>query len=112
MGFNPGGGGSGSIASSSDVTLQSLTNNDLLSYNSTTGKWQNKAVGTGSYTISNAPAGAMFSVYKSAGTWPSRPTSRSDITVFWIGTAAAPSIITSGTSGMLQDVDVWIEQPS
>lgn len=49
MSFGGGSGGSGSIAGSSDVSLNSPTDNQVLAYNGTTGKWQNQtASGTGS----------------------------------------------------------------
>jgi hypothetical protein len=68
------------------------------------------STGSGTMTIANAPAGAVFSAYKSGSAWPARPSSRTDITIFWIGVAPAPAIVTSGTGGMLQDVDVWLER--
>lgn len=42
MGFGGSGGGSGSIQSSSDVALSGLGNNDVLTYNSSDSKWENK----------------------------------------------------------------------
>ena len=43
MSFNPGGsgGGSGSIAGSTDVSLSSLQDNHILAYDQSTDKWQN-----------------------------------------------------------------------
>jgi hypothetical protein len=61
----------------------------------------------GAVTAANLPAGSVMFVRKS-GTWPSRPTSRSDITVFWIGADPDPSIVSSGTGGMLNNVDMRI----
>lgn len=40
MAFNPGGGG-GSLATSSDVTLSNITNGQILSYDQTAAKWKN-----------------------------------------------------------------------
>lgn len=48
MGFNPsGGGGSASIASSSDVTLNNPANNEVLAYDATAAKWKNATVSGG-----------------------------------------------------------------
>lgn len=50
-------------------------------------------------TIADLPAGSVITVYKSGGTWPARPTTRSDITVVWTGTLPGPAIVSSGTGG-------------
>ena len=42
MGFGGSGGGSSSIAGSSDVALSSLANNHVLAYDGATAKWKNK----------------------------------------------------------------------
>lgn len=57
MAFNPGGGGSGSISTSTDVALNTPANNQVLSYSSGTGKWVNAtSPGTlnprGAFTVS------------------------------------------------------------
>jgi hypothetical protein len=59
-----------------------------------------------SIPISLMPAGTTLTVYKSGGTWPARPTSRADITVRWNGDDPSPSIVSSGTGGMLDGIDV------
>ncbi len=50
MGFNPGGGGSGSIGGSSDVALSNPANNDVLAYDISTSKWKNAPVHGGGNT--------------------------------------------------------------
>jgi hypothetical protein len=42
MGFGSSGSGSGSIASSSDVTFNNVVDSQLLAYDGTTAKWKNK----------------------------------------------------------------------
>lgn len=44
----------------------------------------------------------VFRVRKVAGVWPARPTSRTDVTVEWIGPNPSPPIVTSGTGGMYE----------
>lgn len=52
------------------------------------------------------PAGATITVLKDATTgWPARPTARADLIVAWKGPDPSPSIVTSGTAGMLDNVD-------
>jgi hypothetical protein len=49
MGFNPGGsGGSNAIGTATDVALSNVTNNEVLTYDSTAEKWQNKTATGGS----------------------------------------------------------------
>lgn len=43
---------------------------------------------------------SVLFVRKSGGVWPARPTTRTDVLVFWIGPDPSPSIVTSGTGGM------------
>ena len=56
------------------------------------------------YTL--LPAGTTITVLKAAGTWPARPTSRADLIVRWKGADPSPAIVTSGTGGMMDGVDV------
>lgn len=49
--------------------------------------------------ISDLPAGSILYAAKSGGVWPARPTTRTDVRVFWIGADPAPAIVTSGTAG-------------
>lgn len=60
---------------------------------------------SGTFPISLMPAGTTLTVRKSGGTWPARPTSRTDITVIWVGADPSPSIVASGTTGMIDNVD-------
>jgi hypothetical protein len=64
MGFG-GGGGSSSIAGSSDVALNSLANTQVLTYDSPSSKWKNAAVPT--------VANAQVTVRWSGSAWPARP---------------------------------------
>lgn len=106
MGFGGGSGGGSSVAGSSDVALSSPTNNDVLTYDSTSSKWKNAIGGSGggAVTVANLPAGSvLYARYITASsTWPARPTSRSDIMVHWIGgdESHPPSAAING-------VDLW-----
>lgn len=61
MGFGGSGGGSGSIQTSSDVALSGLSNNDVLTYNTSDSKWENKPAQGGSGAVSsvNSKTGAV-----------------------------------------------------
>lgn len=80
MGFNPGpgGGGSSSIAGSTDVTLSSVQDDQVLTYDTGADKWQNKDASTlaspliwwnGTDWLYPGPAGAAITA---------RPSSRTD----------------------------------
>lgn len=56
-------------------------------------------------TVSQMPAGITLTVLKSGSTWPARPTARADVVVAWKGPDPSPSIVSSGTAGMLNNVD-------
>lgn len=64
----------------------------------------------GAVDYASLPAGTTLTVIKS-GTWPARPTSRSDIIVQWKGADPSPSIVSSGTGGMLDNVDIRLVTP-
>jgi len=49
-----GGGGASTLAGLTDVSISSVTNGDLLKYNSTTGLWNNTKTLSGSYTLSGS----------------------------------------------------------
>ena len=66
----------------------------------------------GAPTYANLPAGTTITVAKSGGTWPARPTARNDIIVQWKGPDPSPSIVSSGTGGMLDNVDMRFVTPS
>lgn len=69
----------------------------------TSGTLSNSRIGV--LDIANAVAGTNVTVFKSGGTWPARPTSRTDIVVVWSGLDPSPAIVSSGTGGMLDNVD-------
>lgn len=59
MGFSPGGGGSSSVGSSTDVALNNPADSEALVYDGTTGKWKNAAVvGTTGPAGPQGPQGA------------------------------------------------------
>jgi len=93
MGFNPGsGGGSSSIAGSTDVALSSVQDDQVLTYESASSKWQNQNSQGGSPTIESLPAGSTVSRIYGGSSWPVRGTSRTDIIVQWIDfTGSAPT---------------------
>lgn len=67
----------------------------------------------GNYTpsIDDLPSGSTITVLKSGSTWPVRPTARTDIIVQWKGADPSPVIVNSGTSGMLNNVDIRLVTP-
>lgn len=80
MSFNPGGGGgSSSIAGSTDVALSNVQNSQVLAYDNGAAKWQNQAAAmqASSMMIVTAPATV-------------RPTDRTDIGVLWVAHATQP----------------------
>lgn len=64
-----------------------------------------------SHGIADMPAGTTITVLKSGGVWPARPTTRTDIFVQWKGADPSPSIVTSGTGGMYDNVDSRLVTP-
>ncbi len=111
MGFGAGGGGGGTVGSASDVALNNPSDGQVFTSDGTIGKWKNATATGGLPTHANLPAGTTLTVSKSSGTWPARPTSRSDITVQWKGPDPSPSIVSSGTGGMLDNVDIRFVTP-
>ncbi len=83
--------------------------NMTVTYNDTAGTVTLDATG-GTPTYANLPAGSTVTVSKS-GTWPARPTSRTDIVVQWKGPDPSPSIVSSGTGGMMDNVDIRLITP-
>lgn len=106
-----GGSGSSSVAASTDVLLSNPANGQVLAYDGTSAKWTNQTQSGGSPTYDNLPAGTTLTVTKSGTTWPSRPTARGDIVVQWKGPDPSPSIVSTGTGGMLDNVDVRFVTP-
>lgn len=74
------------------------------------GTWKTApAGGSGSPTYETVPAGSTFTLDRSGGAWPARPTTRTDVVIRWRGTAPAPTLVTSGTSGMYA-TDEFVEE--
>lgn len=57
-------------------------------------------------TVADIPAGSTLVAQKSGGVWPARPTARADVVVIWKGADPSPSIVSSGTGGMHDNIDV------
>lgn len=68
-------------------------------------------VNSGTLSYGTLPAGTTLTVVKAAGVWPARPTSRSDIIIQWKGPDPSPAIVSSGTGGMLDNVDIRMITP-
>jgi hypothetical protein len=62
-------------------------------------------------TVAQLPAGSTLTVLKSGGVWPARPTDRADIVVQWKGADPSPSIVSSGTGGMRDGIDIRLVTP-
>lgn len=58
--------------------------------------------------IADLPSGTNLVVQKSGGTWPNRPTTRTDISVTWVGPTPDPSIVTSPTLTGMYEGDIRI----
>jgi hypothetical protein len=89
-------------AATARTVLGAGTSNLALGSTSTTAK-------SGDYapSFSDLPAGITLTVQQNAdGSWPARPTSRTDVVVQWKGTGVDPAIVSSGTGGAITDVDV------
>ena len=71
------------IENADDVFFNNVSDNDTLSYNSSTAKWNNEQPTGGNPTLATLPAGSTITV-KYSGSWPARPTSRTDIIVQWV----------------------------
>jgi hypothetical protein len=73
------------------------------------------AVGSGggvtSINWNNVPANSVGVVIKAGSSWPARPTDRTDVSFLFIGASPFPSVITSGTAGYYDGVDVILEKP-
>jgi hypothetical protein len=82
---------------------------DVLSYNGSGIAWAAPASAGVGY--GDLPAGTTLTVTKSGGVWPARPTSRSDVIVQWKGADPSPPIVSSGTGGMLDNVDMRFVTP-
>ncbi len=87
----------------------SPSTNQVLTWNGTAMAWTTASAGA--VTIADLPAGSTITVAKSGGTWPARPTARTDIIVQWKGADPSPSIVSSGTGGMMDNVDIRFVTP-
>lgn len=67
--------------------------------------------GVDDVTAENIPPGSILYVRKSGSTWPARPTSRADVIVIWLGADPKPAIVSSGTGGMRNNVDLRFVTP-
>ncbi len=68
MGFGGSGGGSASIAGSSDVALNNPANNNVLTYDTSSSKWKNAA----SAAVVPQDWGILPTLYWSGTAWPTR----------------------------------------
>lgn len=76
-------------------------------------EWAAGGTGGGeSPTLANIPAGSTITVAKSGSTWPARPTSRADVVVIWKGADPSPAIVSTGTAGMRDNVDIRFVTPA
>ena len=99
MGFGGSGGGSnGNIAGSTDVALNSVTNDQVLAYNTSVSKWQNKTIASAT-TIANVSGNVVM--------YSTNPSSR--------GTADTSKVvifITPTQPTAMINNDIWLSQLS
>lgn len=100
------------------ISSSGATSGQVLTYSGTAVAWTDpattsdaSALTTGLLGIDRLPAGSTLTVAKSGSTWPARPTSRSDVIVQWKGADPSPPIVSSGTGGMLDNVDIRLVTP-
>lgn len=61
----------------------------------------------GTVTYDQLPANTIVAIPQNAdGTWPDRYSARTDLIFAWMGTDPWPPIVSSGTGGMLDNVDL------
>lgn len=63
----------------------------------------------GAVTYETVPAGSTFTLDRSGGAWPARPTARTDVVIRWRGVAPPPPLVASGTAGMYAG-DEFVEE--
>lgn len=90
-----------------NTTAQTSYVDNAVSGLATTAYVQSQVAGVAP-SYANLPAGTQIVVLKAGGTWPVRPTSRTDIVVAWKG--ADPSPVIGGT-GMVSGVDIRYVTP-
>jgi hypothetical protein len=98
--------GTGLITVTNDDAADTITVSTLATANSTDAQLRDRTTHTGLMPVSGLPPGSTLTVQKSGTTWPARPTSRTDIFVIWKGPDPSPAIVSSGTGGMLNNVDM------
>ena len=94
-----------------DQTLNYNSGTGALTISGSNGNAVSLPVGGGAITYADLPSGSTLTVSKSGSTWPARPTSRADVVVHWKGPDPSPSIVSSGTGGMLDNVDIRYVTP-
>lgn len=95
-----GGGGGGGVTSYTELT-------DIpTEFNPAPHEHDADDIVTGTLSIARSPAGIVGFVVKSGSSWGARPTSRTDILVIWVGPDPSPPIVSSGTGGMIDNLDV------
>jgi len=111
MSFGGGSGGGGSIAGSTDVALSSPTNGQVLTYDTTLGKWKNAASSGGTVTVQNLPISVPVVVNESGGSYPNRPAYGGAI--WWMGPdQPTGGGTTAGGAGAVDGLDVWFKTVS
>lgn len=88
MGYGGASGGSGSIASSSDVALNGPTDSQVLAYDGTTSKWKNQTIATGGTDLTTVGIGS----------------GANQIDGFWQGTQAEYDAIGTKDPATLYDI--------
>lgn len=87
--------------------------NVSMQYDDVTGQISISAETAGLTSVGYAdlPPWTTVTVIKNAGVWPNRPTARADIIVQWKGPDPDPAVVSSGTGGMLDNVDTRLVTP-
>jgi len=98
------------VATDQGVTLTVTLEQRLRAFATSVGQ-QVKAVKTTPGAYASAIPGSTFTVTKTGSTWPARPTARTDVTVQWKGADPSPAIVSSGTGGMIDGVDIRLVTP-
>lgn len=61
----------------------------------------------GTVTYDQLPTNVIIAVPQNTdGTWPARPSARTDLIFAWLGNTPWPPIVETGTGGMLDNVDL------
>jgi hypothetical protein len=88
MSFSTGGGGSSQVSTSTDVALSSVANNQVLTYNSTTAKWNNKTTAHSSLSGLTNDDHPQYMLRSDSAAVVISATPPSDTSVVWIDTSA------------------------